>query len=532
MAACSIFRHGAYVMAGPREIELKLDVPAGQMTRLRQLPLMKRAGLGKRETLRSVYFDTGKHKLRKRGVSLRIRREGNRHVQTVKQQCGDSAGLFMRNEWQREVDGRETDLAAARDTALCPLIGKKLSRKLKPVFVTDVGRRAFSIHRNGSEIELALDRGKVEAGKRSAPLHQLEIELKHGQPQELFAIARVLTRKVPLQLASKSKGALGYALIDKEGPKPVKAGPMELDADADRATAFQVIARACLYQLVANEAALQWGDLEAVHQMRIALRRLRTAISLFSDMLGGSQTEAMKSGLKQLTAQLGPARELDVFVKRVVRRIEDSGAGGTGTGMVAKEFREKRAEALVVAEKVAASARFRRLMLDALAWIESGDWTRNDKRLIRERPAAVAAAAELKRRARKIRKQGKHLADLDPRRRHKLRVKAKQLRYGCEFFAGAFPGKKRSRRRTRFVGKLKRLQGALGDLNDIVVHRELAEQSVMAQSTVLGRHRRRRTRKAFAAGRLAGREEARFASTISHAERAYAAFAQAKPFWS
>jgi len=160
-------------MAGPREIELKLDVPAGQMTRLRQLPFVKRAGPGKRETLRSVYFDTAKHKLRTRGVSLRIRREGGRSVQTVKQECGDSAGLFMRNEWQREVDGRGPDLAAARDTELRPLIGKKLSRKLKPVFVTHIGRRAFSIHRNGSEIELALDQGKVEAGQKSSPLHQI-----------------------------------------------------------------------------------------------------------------------------------------------------------------------------------------------------------------------------------------------------------------------------------------------------------------------------------------------------------------------
>ena len=310
-------------MAGPREIELKLDVPAGQMTRLRQLPLVKRAGPGKRETLRSVYFDTDKRKLRKRGLSLRIRREDDRRVRTVKRQRGKSAGLFMRNEWQCEVDGRQSDLSAARDTALHPLIGKKLNQKLKPVFVTHVGRQAFTIRRNGSEIELALDQGKIEAGKRSLPLHQLELELKHGHAQELFALAHALARKVPLQLASKSKGELGYALIDKEKPQPIKAGPIEVAAERDWATAFQVIARACLYQLVANRAALHRGDLEAVHQMRIALRRLRTAIPLFSGMLEGPQTAAMKSSLKRLTAQLGPARELDVFVKRVVRQVEE-----------------------------------------------------------------------------------------------------------------------------------------------------------------------------------------------------------------
>jgi inorganic triphosphatase YgiF len=470
--------------------------------------------------------------LRKRGLSLRIRHEGGRRVQTVKQQRGNSAGLFMRNEWQREVGGHEPDLAAARDTPLHSLIGKKLRRKLKPVFVTHVGRHAFPIRRNGSEIELALDRGKVQAGNRSSPLRQLELELKRGKANELFAIARALARKIPLQLASKSKGTLGYALIDKEKPQPVRAGPIELAADADWATAFQVIARDCVYQLVANEAALHRGDLEAVHQMRIALRRLRTAISLFSDMLDGPQTETMKSDLKRLTAQLAPARELDVFVKGVVRQVEGPGAGGTGTSLVAKEFREKRAEALAAAEKVAASAWFRCLMLDVVGWIECGDWTRNDNRVIRERPAAIAAAAELERRARKIRKQGKHLSGLDPRRPHKLRVKAKKLRYGCEFFAGAFPGKKRSRRRSRFAGKLKKLQNALGDLNDIIVHQELAEQSATNPAPSIGRHRRRRARKAFAAGRLAGREEARFTTTMNDAERAYAAFARAKPFWS
>jgi inorganic triphosphatase YgiF len=519
-------------MTQPGETELKLDVPAGQMTRLRGLLRGERATPVKRETLRSVYFDTDKRKLRKRGLSLRIRHAGHRRVQTVKQQRGNSAGLFMRNEWQSEVVGREPDLDAARDTALHPLIGKKLRRKLKPVFVTHVGRQVFPIRRNGSEIELALDQGKVQAGNRSSPLFQLELELKHGQARELFAIARALARKIPLRLASKSKGSLGYALIDKEKPRPVKAEPIELAADADWATAFQVIARACLYQLVANEAALHRGDLEAVHQMRIALRQLRTAMSLFSDMLEGPQTETMKANLKRLTAQLGPARELDVFVKRVVRQVEGPGAGGAGTGMVAKEFREKRAQAMAAAEKVAASSWFRRLMLDSVAWIESGDWTRNDKGLIRERPVSIAAAAELRRRARKIRKQGKHLADLDPRRRHKLRVKAKKLRYGCEFFAGVFPGKKRSRRRTRFAGKLKKLQDALGDLNDIVVHQELAEQSATTLGTAPGRRRRRRARKAFAAGRLAGREEARFAAVMNDAERAYAAFARAKPFWS
>ena len=108
--------------------------------------------------------------------------------------------------------------------------------------------------------------------------------------------------------------------------------------------------------------------------------------------------------------------------------------------MVAKEFREKRAEA-GRRRRVAASARFRRVMLDALAWIESGDWTLNDKKLIRERPAASGAAAELQRRARKIRKQGKHLAGLEHGADTSCASRQKSFAMVVNFLPARFPAR-------------------------------------------------------------------------------------------
>jgi CHAD domain-containing protein len=128
-------------------------------------------------------------------------------------------------------------------------------------------------------------------------------------------------------------------------------------------------------------------------------------------------------------------------------------------------------------------------------------------------------------------KSGARLDRLDPQRRHKMRIQAKKLRYAAEFFAGAFPGKKPTQRRKRFVEVLESLQDALGDLNDIAVHEELTERFVEAQA-VSGRQPAGRASKAFAAGRLSGREEARIASTLKNAKRAARDLAKAKPFWS
>lgn len=144
--------------------------------------------------------------------------------------------------------------------------------------------------------------------------------------------------------------------------------------------------------------------------MRIGLRRLRAAISLFKNIVAGPQTEAMKSELKWLTGELGPARELEVFVKRVVRDCERTEAKRSGFGFVAQDVRKRRAKAKRRAQLAVASPRFRRLLLEAAAWIEAGEWRRDAddlKRALRDRAVADAAADELDRRRKKIRKQGK-----------------------------------------------------------------------------------------------------------------------------
>jgi inorganic triphosphatase YgiF len=523
-------------MSPPREVELKLDVPIHSLRRLTASSLLRGASASARKpaSLVSTYFDTKKLKLRHKGLSLRVRRIGRRHVQTVKQEDSASAAVLTRNEWEHDIAADRPDLDVTRDTALAPLLNKKLRRDLMPVFQTRVRRRVFQLRRGDSEVELSIDKGTVEAGRNSSPLCEVELELKHGQPADLFDLAKSLAGEVPVQLAVKSKADRGYALIAAAKPEAMKAAPVALAPDIDVQSAFKIIARACLHQLVANQPVVLGGDPEGVHQMRVALRRLRAAISLFADMLPDPQTNALKAEFKGLSGELGPARELEVFLKRVVKPVAERKPHGPGLAVVSRELRQKREDAYARAHAAVESQRCRALVLDAAAWIEAGDWTRNPDeaaRGLRERPIAAAAADELRRRWKKIVKEGKHLDDLNPDRRHRLRIQAKKLRYASEFFAGAFPRRKSVRRREDFVASLGKLQDALGDLNDIAVHEELSERLVDGEDAG-GKRRRGRARKAFAAGRLSGREEARTAPVLAEAERAYAAFAKAKPFWA
>jgi triphosphatase len=124
----------------------------------------------------------------------------------------------------------------------------------------------------------------------------------------------------------------------------------------------------------------------------------------------------------------------------------------------------------------------------------------------------------------KVHKKGKALAKLDARGRHKLRIQAKKLRYGVEFFASVFAGKRADKRRERFLARLKCLQNALGDLNDITVHEERIAAIGMD-------HGRSNSQRVFAAGLLSGREDARTDKAMAAATRAYAELAETKPFW-
>jgi len=520
-------------MRPPQEIELKLNIAPAAIGELPRSAALQGRARPRTKNIVSVYFDTPGFKLRKSGFTLRVRRDGRRRLQTVKQESNGSS-LLTRNEWERAIHSSEPDLDAARDTGLKPVLSKKIARKLKPLFETSVRRTIFPLHDGQTEIELTLDEGRVAAGRKASAFSEVELELKSGAPADLFKVARALGRDVPVHLSLRTKSERGYDLVDGKRASPIKALPVALTDDLTAAPALQAIARACLHQLVANYSLIRLNQPEAVHQTRIAVRRLRTALSLFSPMLTDTQTQELKAQLRWLTDELSAARELDVFIAGVVKPMAKNGGDRAGLAALLKDLSKRRAQAYARVHSAINSFLFRDLVLNIAAWIEVGDWTKNADELaaaMRQRPIVETAIEELQHRRKKIYKRAGQLRKLSPQRRHKLRIQAKKVRYAAEFFASLFSGKKEEKRRKAFIAALERLQDALGELNDITVHEDLTVGLAQVRG-VNGRGKTVRPRKAFAAGQLSGYEQARMASVLRDAEDAARAFARAKPFWS
>lgn len=514
------------------ELELKLELPskrlpAGHIPRLLGKDAAEPARV---EELESLYFDTPQGELRRHGVSLRIRRDGRRSLQTIKwlKQCA----VFDRGQSETEISGEAPDWKAARGTALEPLLSKKLRRSLRPLFKTKVRRTIYPMANENAAIELAIDNGSIRADRRSAPIRELELELKRGQCSELFRLARELSRTIPVRLSLRSKAERGYELLNGKSPVAIKAGEVELCPGMSVAEALRIIARSCLTQIVANESGVKSRDSEALHQIRIGLRRLRAAISFCSDIVAEPQTEFIKAEVKWVTRELSLARDLDVYLSEVLAPFREQHKNNAGFRSLYRDFERRRAGAFGRAVDAVGSDRYRELLIELAAWIEAGAWSHTDDQAVRarqERPIEVHAAERLARWRKKIAKKAKAFDRLDAAQRHKLRIAVKKFRYVTEFVAKVFPSRKSTRRRIALLNAAKRIQDCLGALNDIAAHEELNLGMLDGPAKASPKLLRGR---AFVAGLVSGREEARTAKLTEGAAAALADLRAVKPFWN
>ena len=452
--------------------------------------------IGKRSEsdLLSTYFDTRKHKLKRRGLLLRVRHTDGKHVQTIKNTSG---AQFGRGEWETEIGGRTPDLGKANGTPLERLASNKLRRKLKPIFETSVHRITLPVRTGRSELELAIDHGKIIAAGRTSPIEEVELELKKGPARDLFRVAKALERKLAAELCLRAKADQGYDLINGKDAQAVFAEPIELEKRMTAIEGFQVIARSALRHFSGNADAVRNLDPEGVHQMRVGLRRLRAAISLFSKALATAKTEKIKTELRWLTNELAPARELDVFLEEKIGPVAREIISQRGGKAIAREFADKRAEALEQARKAVNSPRCRALLVDVLAWIE----TQRCRTDVANSELGEFAAKLLDRRMRKAHKDAEKLQEMTATERHKFRIRMKKLRYAAEFFESLFRSKRERKALARLSKHSKKIQDALGSLNDFIADRKLA-----ADAALHAPPQDRRAR-AFASGIIVGRED-------------------------
>lgn len=188
-----------------QEIELKFRLGPRAAARLAAHPAL--AGEDSVQSLRSVYFDTPDQALRRAGWGLRVRATGRGFVQTLKGQTGGD--VLNRAEWETPVPSEALDWQAVKTTPAAALL-KGRRRDLSPRFASTVRRRARLVAFEGAVIEAAYDEGELSAGGRVESLRELELELKDGPPQALFALARRLSADVALVPLFESKAERGW----------------------------------------------------------------------------------------------------------------------------------------------------------------------------------------------------------------------------------------------------------------------------------------------------------------------------------
>ncbi len=512
-------------MSAPREVELKLECVGPDLSALARHPLLQ--GTPEPQLIVSTYFDTADQDLRAAGLTLRVRRKGETFVQTVKSGEG-GVGLFDRAEWEVAVAGETPDREAFADTPVRAVLEAAGKPALVPLFSTVVMRAEHPIEYGASRILATLDAGRVETpASGDTTLSELELELESGSAGDLFALAQALAETVPLRLGARSKSERGYALLDGRSLRPRKAEPVAIPEEARAADAFRLVALACLRQLRLNEEVfLAARPAEALHQMRVALRRLRSAFSLFKPILEGDpRAAALNEEIKRVTAPFGEARNLDVFLATTLPAEIERRPDEPSLAALRERLEAEHARAYAAVMATLDAPEWRALLIDLVAWIETGPWREAPGA---DEPAPDFAARVLERFRRRVKRRGRHLDRLDPEERHRVRIAAKKLRYGAEFFAGLYGSKKARKRHKVFGDALSDLQDHLGALNDLATaHTVMAGLAVPgdgAAGPVDGAV-------AFAAGLTAADKEAEAGTLLEKAAEAHDDLVDVKPFW-
>ena len=519
------------------EIELKLMVDPADLG-----PLAEGLAAGcmtfsppRTQTLESRYFDTPALQLEGRRVGLRVRRIGDRLIQTVKTASTEAAAHAVRGEWECEVETMRPDLERISDPRARAAIGPVALEELRPVFITRIERRLMLVERDlgdgeRSIVEVAIDSGSIETcgsgdERRIERIAEVELELKAGPLRGLYLLLETLRARAPLRIAMLSKAERGYLLATGRTPPAQKANRPALDPGMTVARAMGVVLQSCLQQILRNEApALDGRDPRAVHQLRVGLRRARSALALFATALAPGERETWDARLKAAIEATGRVRELDVLSSQTLPEVA-SGLPG--------EPALKALEAAVLAARQEAHAELRGrlesrehadLLLDLVLWVALERWREGaDDPLaaIQAAPVAELAPPLLDRRYARLRRKGRHFRRLDDTRRHEVRLALKKLRYGVEFLSGLFPG----RGTRRFARAAARLQDRLGRLNDQVETRRLLESLSGAEAGV------DRAVLERSIGIVVGWQAQAVAATRRKAIRGWRRFRKEKPFW-
>ncbi len=475
----------------------------------------------------TIILDTPDHAIAGSGLGFGIRRSG------------DAGG---RRGWKKFV----TPLSSATPKAARRGLNRSLRRAdaISVVARVETRRRLWELRFGECRAELWVDLSTGQMNGKEIAVASA-IFASDAPNADFCHFVTAVCDPERLRLCAESDLRRIYRLCEGALPAHVTAFAPELDADMDAAAAFRVIATACFDQFLLNEAAIRaTGDREAVHQCRVALRRLSACLRFFKAFVAGADYEALWQEFKELGADLRKARDLDVLIADVLApALAHDPPSGAKVLMREIEARRDKAHADLAAmlRRPAAAALFLRFAI----WLQIGDWTCSaDPKSQRRRfmPIVKYARREFAALNRKFALRCLQLPQMEQEERHRTRIRAKNLRYDAEFLKTLARRQTARKRLAAFIDAVKGLQTVLGDWNDVLMARQFLnslalEDKGKPEGEVQGEAKMpakpKRPSLAAAAEALRQRIEAIAETEFNErSAKACQALGDAKPFWT
>ena len=465
-------------MQNNREIEVKFTSDPAEWERIKNSQILTPVTEMRTQNLRTIYFDTPADDLRKNGIVLRIRKKNRAAAVLGFKSAGRNAeGSFARKEVEVRSPDLQPNLALFAKNTAADLIRIVGDRPMEAKFETQINRQAILVGHGGSYIEVAFDKGYIVNSEQRVPLAEIELELKSGVETGLYDLAASLAKEFSLRLDFISKAEKGFRAIAQEKPAAAKAKPILLEAKATVESAMTEVVSNTLAHFVANWAALiETEDPDSIHQLRVALRRLRSGLLMFKWVLPRGEFDDLRNEARRIAMALGPAREWDV-VRAVVGEMsllrEDCPAACEA---LLAALEDRRNAAYKDARTVIESRDTTVFVLKVQSFLASRAWrnglANTERRSLDGAAKKFAKHALVKLNARVL-KRGKGFPGLSNEERHKLRIALKNLRYGTDFFGGLFG---RGRMKRSYISTVSTLQHLLGAQHDVISAKKILAQ--------------------------------------------------------
>ena len=452
------------------EVELKFQLPESKKKTVQQYLKKHKA---KYIHLQAKYYDTPDRLLAKNGMALRLRKEDDQWVQTFKA-AGQSHLHRVEEEIHLGTCDQEPDLNLALyqdNKVVTDLINAVLgtqAEKLSLQFETDVQRTYHVFEADNTAIEVCLDDGVVKTADTQSIICEVEFELKQGAVKTLIQFAQQWINRYALWLDVRSKAERGNLLALRQAASPaVHAKALTLNKDITAEQALKKIIENCLGQFLPNMAAIadEVAEPEHIHQARVSLRRLRSALKHFSGW-SSELNPVWEEQIAELFRKLGDTRDEDAIRTEVLPVIQQHGSPELLLPVSVQPSKEL--------STIFTSADTIKLLLDLLAFAYSEEDSKNKTGRLKKH-----IKKSLDKLHHKVVSNAEHFSELEVTEQHKIRKTAKQLRYCVEFISSLYPDKKVQ----QYLKHLQPVQNNLGQYNDLFIAESIFNKVVENDSS-------------------------------------------------